>query len=221
MCRNPPPHDTPGDRGVPSGGYSMTIPSFPLLTTTGSRTPVRTQPPRALSSLRGPGPTGRSPPSSRTPYSGLYPAGDPFERLRFHLERKARRLEQVLLQQGELHVSHFPDILPAKGRKRSDRLSGSETLGGNAAVPCPAPLRPRLLILRVKPDFLSDADVSRHHEDGVPRIGGTALASVIFPSSNNCRNRSNTRGDALSISSRRTTEYGVVRSLPVSCPPSS
>ena len=46
-------------------------------------------------------------------------------------------------------------------------------------------------------------------------------ASVSFPSSRICRRMLKTSGWAFSISSRRTTEYGLRRTASVSWPPSS
>ena len=45
--------------------------------------------------------------------------------------------------------------------------------------------------------------------------------SVSCPSSRTCSRMLKTSGCAFSISSRRTTEYGLRRTLSVSCPPSS
>ena len=47
------------------------------------------------------------------------------------------------------------------------------------------------------------------------------LLSVSLPSSSTCNNKLNTSGCAFSISSKRTTLYGLVRTLSVSCPPFS
>ena len=45
--------------------------------------------------------------------------------------------------------------------------------------------------------------------------------SVIRPSSSTCKSTLNTSGCAFSTSSKRTTEYGFLRTASVSCPPSS
>ena len=68
---------------------------------------------------------------------------------------------------------------------------------------------------------LACADVARHDDDRIAEVHRLALLSVRRPSSSTCSSMLKMSGCAFSISSNRTTEYGLRRTALVSWPPSS
>ena len=162
-------------------------------------------------------------PSSRIPYSALYPAAtsDSFasgstssltpcrlRRCSASVERwMSRTCRTSSWDKGRKTICSSIRFRNS-GRKRSGLRKSAG--GERRAVP------------GVEPHLLPDADVPGHHEDGVPRVGGAPLPVGDLPFVEQLEEQANTLSAAFSTSSRRTTAvYGVVRRRPVSCPPSS
>ena len=84
----------------------------------------------------------------------------------------------------------------------------------------------KLLIFRTNISVVVDSlqqirgtDIGCHNENRILKVYRSSLGSVIRPSSRTCNRTLNTSGCAFSTSSKRTTEYGFLRTASVAVRP--